>query len=47
MDTVGAAFRLTEVLRGLGLHALVQPDLLTPESLAAQFDAVLKPAVPV
>ena len=45
MDTVGAAFRLTGVLDGLGLHA--QPDLLTPESLAAQIDAVLNPEVPV
>lgn len=45
-DTASAALRLAGVLDGLGLHALVQPNVLTPKCLGEQVDAVLDPTVP-
>jgi AcrR family transcriptional regulator len=43
-DVGGTATRLAGMLDGLGLHSLVQPDLLTPEQLTAQVDAFLAAA---
>lgn len=41
VDTTGTAMRLAGMLDGLGLHALVQPDQLSPQELVAQVDAFI------
>ena len=41
LDTAAGALRLAAALDGLGLHALVQPDLLAPQRLQAEVDALL------
>lgn len=45
VDTTASALRLAGALDGLGLHALVQPDLLTPDRLRAEVDALLTATV--
>lgn len=41
LDTVDTALRLAALLDGLGLHAMIAPDLLTPARLAGHVDAFL------
>lgn len=41
LDTASAALRLAALLDGLGLHALVEPELLPPARLLAEVDRFL------
>lgn len=40
-DTAAAALRLAALLDGLGLHSLIEPDLLTEERMLAEVDGFL------
>ena len=41
MDTAAAAVRLAALLDGLGLHSLIEPDLLTAERMLVEVDGFL------
>ena len=41
MDTSAAAVRLAALLDGLGLHSLIEPDLLTAERMLIEVDGFL------
>jgi AcrR family transcriptional regulator len=41
VDTAQTALRLAALLDGLGLHAMISPDLLTPERIVGHVDGFL------